>query len=243
MELPASNEFRKTLSQLSKHIDSDTLADLKYLSQDVIGAAKMEKVNSPLDFFQALEQCGKISVNDASYLADLLESENKPYLAEKLAPFMGGHSTNTIFQESLLSLNQPQHLKQSTNFFDVSDSQLSTYRVLLNRISNSLELRQVRTICYLSKEAEYAGVIHRANLSGSMLFNFFEQQVLISPKNLQYLQDMLQNVGRLDLCQWIDQYTMTFMHGQPVALNKPLAPGVAFNQYHNHPSGMKSLLS
>jgi len=86
---PRSGEFRRTLSHLSKHIDSSTLEDLKYLSQDFICAAKLDMVKSPIEFFQALEESGKISVNDVSFLADLLKAEKKFHLAEKLAQFMG----------------------------------------------------------------------------------------------------------------------------------------------------------
>jgi len=100
-----SREFRITLSHLSKHIDSSTLEDLKYLSQDVICASKLEKIKTPLNFFRALEESGKISMNDASYLAELLEAEKKFHLAEKLTPFMGGDHT--------MMQGQPEALKKS----------------------------------------------------------------------------------------------------------------------------------
>ena len=237
--MQSGREFRRTLTHLSKHIDSSTLEDLKYICQDDIGAAKLEKVKTPLDLFRALEESGKISMNDASYLADILEAEKKYHLAEKLVPFRGGHSSNSAFQEHPLSNNQPQHLQQNTNVFDVPENQLNTYRLLLKRISSTMDLQQLRTICYLSQEAEYAGIQHRANLNGITLLNFFEQSLLISPKNLQYLRDLLHNVGRLDLCQWIDQYNMTFMRGQPVTLNKPPPPTTIVSQHHGHATGME----
>jgi len=228
--------FRLFLMELSKQVDTNTLDNLKYLCQDVVGPTKMEKVETTLHLFQALEECGKISKTNASYLANLLESEGKLHLAEKLTPYMGGQSDTNAFNESLLPLGQPQKFQQTMDFFGIPEPQLNTYHQILRKISNSLSSEQVQELCYLE------GIRHRANLSGTMLFNFFEQSVLIAPNNLEYLRVLLYRIGRVDLCNFIDQYTRTFLGGQPRPLNKPttLPSGAMYNQ-QMQPSGMKRL--
>ena len=224
---------------LSKHIDTHTLDNLKYLCQDVVVPIKMEKVKTALDLFRALEECGKISKTDASYLATLLESEGKQHLAEKLVPYMGGQSEANKYNDSLLPLHHPQKFQQTMDFFGVPEPQLNMYRQILRKISNSLSVEHVREICYLSQEAEYEGVRHRANLNGTMLFNFFEQQVLIAPNNLEYLRVRLYNIGRMDLCNFIDHYTRMYLGGQSTPLNKPTVPSGMMYSQQMQPSGMK----
>ena len=231
--------FRLLLMELSKHIDTSTLDSLKYLCQDVVVPAKMERVKTALDLFRALEECGKISKTNASYLATMLESEGKYHLAEKLAPYMGGESEANKYNDSLLPLNHPQKFQQTMDFFGVPEPQLNMYRQILRKISKSLNPEQVRQLCYLSQEAEYEGVRHRANLDGTMLFNFFEQQVLIAPTNLEYLQTLLYQIGRMDLCSFVNQYTRMYLDGQPAPLNKPAASSGAMYSQQMQPSGMK----
>jgi len=121
----------------------------------------------------------------------------------------------------------------------VPEAQLNMYYQILGRISDSLSQQQVRDLCYISQEAEYAGVRHRVNLDGRMLFNFFEQQALIAPNNLEYLRALLCQIGRMDLCTFIDQYTRIYLGGQPAPLVKPAIHAPPFNSLQL-PTGMIS---
>ena len=191
------------------------------MCQDVILPFRMEKVKSPRDLFQALEECGKISCNDTQYLIDLLEAEGKSSLANILTPFNHGSSTN-MFQESFMSYtNVTKHQQQARpEFRDVSEARLNVYRQVLRQISNLLTADEVQSLCYCCVEAEAAGVKHKANLTGITLFNFLEQKSLISPDNLDYLRELLNTIGRMDLQNLIEQYTRSYLGREPTPLIK-----------------------
>ena len=77
--------FYRTLRELSKHIvSSNTLDALKNHCQDVLSVSKINYIVTPSQLFQALEECGKLSVNNTQYLADLLTTIGKPELVEIL---------------------------------------------------------------------------------------------------------------------------------------------------------------
>lgn len=212
-------KFHLTLIEVSKYITSDVLDDMKYLCQDVVVPARMEKVKSSLDLFRALEECGKISITNTQYLIDLLEAEGKSNLVEKLVPF--NHTAVTdVLQESSSPYNDVQQQQQTrTEFQNVPEAQLNVYRQLLRHISNSLRVDDVRNLCYSSQEAEMAGIQHRANVNGTTLFDFLEKKLLISPNNLDYLRERLYTIGRMDLQNLIEQYTRTYLGGYLVPLS------------------------
>ena len=77
--------FYQTLRELSKHIlSSNTLDALKYQCQDILSLSKVNSIISPAQLFQALEECGKLSVNNTQYLADRLAAIGKPEFVEIL---------------------------------------------------------------------------------------------------------------------------------------------------------------
>ena len=227
--------FHRTMIELAKYITSDVLDNLKYLCQDVVLPSRMERVRKPLDLFQALEECGKISVNDTQYLIDLLEAEGKSTLARKLAPFNRG-STTDMFQESLSSYTDIQQQQQTRNEFpNVPEARLNVYRQVLRQISNSLRADELQNLCYISEEARTAGILHRANLNGIALFNFLESKLLISPDNLEYLRERLCTINRLDLRHLVEQYTRSYLGGYPEPSSSWQAP-VVEQRYDHQPA-------
>ena len=209
------SKFNRTLIELSQHITSDLLENMKYMCQDVVLPAKMERVKTALNLFQALEECGKISINDTQYLMDLLEAEGKSKLVEKLRPFNNGVAID-MSQGSLMSYTD---VTQARNEFpNVSEAQLNVYRQVLRQISNSLRANELQELCYCCEEAEAAGVQHKANLTGIALFNFLEQRRLIFPDNLEYLRERLYTIRRMDLQNLVDLYTRSYLGGQPSPL-------------------------
>ena len=231
--------FRLTLVELSKHITSDVLDSLKYICQDAVVPSRMEKVKNALDLFLALEECGKISMNDTQYLIELLEAEGKSSLVSKLTPFNHGMVTD-MFPESLSSYDDvPQRQQQQAiEFHNVSEARLNVYRQLLRRISNSLRAEDIQRLCCSSQEAEMAGIRHKANANGTTLFDFFEKRTLISPDNLEYLKELLCLIGRLDLQNLIEQYTRSYLAGYPLPLNRqtPYVQQYDYNYPANNPS-------
>ena len=222
--------FHRTLIEVSRHITSDILDNLKYMCQDVVVPTRMEKVRTARDLFQALEECGKISINNTQYLIDLLEAEGKSHLITKLAPFNHGSVTD-VFQETLSSYVDVQQPHQPrVEFPNVPEAQLNVYRQVLRQISNSLRGDDLQSLCYSSQEASMAGIQHRANVNGITLFNFLEKKLLISPDNLEYLRELLYTIGRMDLQNLIEQYTRSYLGGHPIPLSGQ-APVVQQQQY------------
>lgn len=88
--------FHHNLCELSKHISLDTLDNLKYLCQDVISEAVRDGITTPWDLFQALQNCGKISVHNTDYLVELLEAEGRSDLVKILVY----GSVNNITEET-----------------------------------------------------------------------------------------------------------------------------------------------
>ncbi|XP_065918503.1 uncharacterized protein [Dysidea avara] len=98
----------------------------------------------------------------------------------------------------------------------------NNYRQLLRRILKSLSTEEVNELCYISQEAISAGVQNKINFSGTVLFKFFEQRMLITANNLDYLRDSLQSIDRIDLCKLIDDYTITYVNGPSLSHSEPL---------------------
>ena len=95
------SNFYRVLNEVSKYIDTDTLNSMKYMCGNVVVPAKMEKVTTALDLLKELEGCGKIRDGDVQFLIDLLVSEKKPILVEKLVQFNYSANESLLDQESL----------------------------------------------------------------------------------------------------------------------------------------------
>ena len=99
--------FRRSIFELSQHITADKLEDLKYLCQDALGETRMNNIKTPLQLFKALEECGKLSINNTEYLVDLLNSGGKSNLVGLV--FHGhGSVVNSIAEETRPSYNEQQ---------------------------------------------------------------------------------------------------------------------------------------
>jgi len=87
----------------------------------------------------------------------------------------------------------------------------NNYHVLLRRISKSLSKEELR---YISQQPRSAGIQNKTNFNGTVLFKFFEHQMLITHDNLDYLRSCLQSIRRIDLCKLIDDYTNNYLNPQ-----------------------------
>ena len=99
----------------------------------------------------------------------------------------------------------------------------NNYRILLRRISKSLSTEEVNDMCYISQEAQSAGVQNKINFNGTVLFKFFEQRMLITDGNLDYLRELLQSIERIDLCKLIDDYMNSYLSGPFSSHSEPFA--------------------
>ena len=97
----------------------------------------------------------------------------------------------------------------------------NSYRILLRKISKSLTTEEVNDLCYISQEAQSAGVQNKINFNGTVLFKFFEQRMLITDGNLDYLRESLQSIERIDLCKLIDDYMNNHLSGKSSTHSEP----------------------
>ena len=104
------SDFHRTLNDISKHIDSNTLKNMKYMCRGVVVPAKMEEIKCPLDLLRELEECNKIYDGNVQFLISLLVTEKKFNLVDKLVPLNG--LANETLQESL-SLHAEQYYEQT----------------------------------------------------------------------------------------------------------------------------------
>ncbi|XP_065918396.1 uncharacterized protein [Dysidea avara] len=112
--------------------------------------------------------------------------------------------------------------QQQTN--TVSTTPLdNAYHHLLRKIIKSLSTEEVEDLCFISTEANSSSVRNKANFSGMVLFKFFEQRMLISAENLEYLQNHLKNIYRMDLCHLIDEYNNNHLRGPSFSHSVQLA--------------------
>jgi len=116
-----------------------------------------------------------------------------------------------------------QQQKQGGHVNEWPEPLLSEFFLLLKRISDSLDLEQLKDLCFISEEAAKAGIYNRDDFSGIVLLNFFHQSTLITPNNLTYLTSKLQSIDRMDLCSLIDQYNGRMISPQPLPYGDPPA--------------------
>ena len=132
-----------------------------------------------------------------------------------------------VGSEPFLSMSETGHHQQQQEINQWPEPLLTKYYLLLKGIADSLDLEQVKSLCFISVEAEKAGICNRDDFSGMVLLNFFHKMMLISPNNLTYLTSKLHSIDRMDLCGLIDQYisqllsTQPLPHGDPPADERP----------------------
>ena len=115
--------FRRNLLELSRHITADELEDLKYLCQDVLGGTRVNSIKTSLQLLKALEECGKLSINNTEYLIDMLNSGGKSDLAGLV---FNGSVVNSIAEETHPSYNEQQPVYASQY------NHPGTYNILAN---------------------------------------------------------------------------------------------------------------
>jgi len=103
----------------------------------------------------------------------------------------------------------------------------NSYRILLRRLSKSLNSEEVNDLCYISHEVHSSGIQNKTNFNGTVLFKFFEQRMLIIDGNLDYLRELLQSIERMDLCKLIDDYMSTYLNGPFSSYSEPLEQSFA----------------
>ncbi|XP_065917741.1 uncharacterized protein [Dysidea avara] len=146
-----------------------------------------------------------------------------------------GQPSTGVYQ----TLQIPGTLRQQTNTANAAPLN-NAYRHLLRKIIKSLSTDEVDDLCFISTEANSSSVRNKANFSGIVLFKFFEQRMLITAENLDYLQSLLKDISRIDLCHLIDEYTNTYLSGTSFTYREPFAKPHLHAEPHPLPTNASS---
>ena len=84
LETDSEVEFRRTLKTVGENLVSRDVLALKFLCQDFIPSARLEKINRGLDLLSELERKHKISYTNNVFLAELLLHIGRLDLIRKL---------------------------------------------------------------------------------------------------------------------------------------------------------------
>ncbi len=194
MDLKRKVDFRRCLNRIANHLSRQNFDDLRFMCKDVVPVARMERVRSPIDLFQALEERGKLSADQLDYLADVLVSVGCGRLLKELAD-SGFPVTITGQGGAVNGLGRGEGGK--TMEFQFTQC--------LVQIAQQLQSREIETLSFTWSEA-LLGLSADKVFSATQLFQLLQQRQIITPTNLRPLYDELHEVGRSDLAGKINDY-------------------------------------
>lgn len=84
--------FSVMLLKISGKLDEKELEDMKFLCQKKIVKKKLETITSPIHLFRHLKELVEISEDDLRFLVELLNTINRPDLAQEVERFQGPQS-------------------------------------------------------------------------------------------------------------------------------------------------------
>ena len=82
--MESQQRFRLKLAEIASQIEQEKLEKLKFLFSDVIPAGDREKIVTPVQLFEELEQRQQISQRDLGFLQKCLQEVGRWDLANKL---------------------------------------------------------------------------------------------------------------------------------------------------------------
>ena len=188
--------FRRALNRIGNHLSRQNFEDLKFVCKDVVAVARMERVRCVLDLFQALEERGRLAVNDLEFLAQALETVGCARLLSELE--------NEGFQvprPQVDSTLQPYVPGQAMP----KKSKEYLFTACLLQISQGLSSRDVETLSFTWSDSLLGMSVDRV-FSANQLLQVLQQRQIISPDDLKALYEELHMIGRSDLAQKINEY-------------------------------------
>ena len=172
-------KFRRLLHRVGESLLRQDLDSLVFMCRDVIPLARMERVRSPTDLWQALSERGKLTKDDLSYLALLMSSIGKENLlgdfeAHGFPVVTAVKDADYQFQESIL------------------------------KVAHNLTSTEVKELAHLFQD--YIKLIPDKVFSATQLFQMLLQRQVISLTNLHPLFYSLVAIGRSDLTNYFSHY-------------------------------------
>ena len=179
-------QFVRALKHVGDQLGSDDLATMKLLAGTCIPDSKLERARNVYDFFILLQERGKLSGSDLSFLDQLLE--DKPHVIRPLYDL--GFGSKSVSSQAI-----PSECTLGMNF-----------KRLLKTIGWRLTQENIKELKYLCSDGDATlGGIE----SGIELLSCLEKRGEIGPMNVGYLTDLLGDIGRKDLCTIVNTYTKT----------------------------------
>lgn len=196
-------DFRRCLNGLANQLSRQNLEDMKFVCKDHVPVARMERVRSPLDIFSALEERGKLSMEDTSFLVQVLVSIERSNLVHDLI--------NAKFAlPNVLHTNHPpvpavprHNLQKNREFL---------FNEMLLKIAQNLSARDVESLTFTWADS-LLGMSSDRISSATQLFQLLQQRQIVTQTDLQALYNELETIGRSDLGKRINTYLVEI--GQP----------------------------
>lgn len=181
--------FRKRLYAISSKLTQHELKQLKYLVSEDLPTHLLERVKTSFELFCALEDANKISAENIDLLKAILDYAQRGHLMNSNVPSVQLPSVicNTIIRCSDMVLKGE----------------------LLVPISNGLQSSDFHKLkCFFIK-ADEPTISYQEMEQMSTALDMFEtllKRNILTSRNLGLLWDVLMTIGRVDLCQKIEEF-------------------------------------
>ena len=83
------NDFREILLDISGHLTTSDVQELKFLCRDPIPAGRAQKITNAIELFTELENLGLLTDKKREFLASKLIAIRKKHLGDKLLGIQG----------------------------------------------------------------------------------------------------------------------------------------------------------
>ena len=206
--------FRRALNRIGNHLSRQNFEDLKFVCKDVVAVARMERVRCVLDLFQALEERGRLAVDNLEFLAQALETVGCTRLLSELEN--EGFRVPRPQVDSAIQAYVPGQAMPGK-------SREYLFTECLLQISQGLSSRDVETLSFTWSDSLLGMSVDRV-FSANQLLQVLQQRQIIAPDDLKALYEELHMIGRSDLAQKINEYRQRI---NQIPYNKEL-PGKCF---------------
>lgn len=171
------------------------LNSLKFLCTFDIPKRHLERMKTTFELFCALESQGKITYEDDKYLRELLKSRHKEHYLQKYPIALPDDDISLLATDHGGAMASNDELRSLTSF--------------LAEISDSLSQQDFMTLACFLFDPEVSSYSFQEIENMDSANNIFERLIkakIIGPTNLTALYQVLEVIGRNDLCQKIALY-------------------------------------
>lgn len=190
-----SLKFRKSLLGISNQLGQRDLDLLKFICEVDVPKARMERVRSGTELFQALEERGKLSPSNLGFLVDILNSIGR------------GKLIDTYLRSEGFTIPPTSLFVADTGGASMRNQTLQyQFRNCLAKIAQELQSTQVNNLVYLLQT--HLQVSPDTVYSATQLFTLLHQRQVVTPKDMRTLYDSLLQINRNDLALLVNDYMM-----------------------------------